>query len=280
MTSPHHPLDEALQLHAASPPGASTGQYQGATHAGYWNMVGPFGGVTAATMLQAIAQHPQRLGDPLSLTVNFAGALVAGPFTVQAQPVRTNRSTQHWTLAILQAGADGVQQVTTSATAVTALRRETWSVGDVPMPQVPAPAGQPAIPSGFGVEWLNRYEIRLITGAIPRTWDGTGEHSLTQLWVRDAPPRALDFCALTALADVFFPRVWLRRARRVPAGTVSITVYFHAGSAQLQQTGTGYLLGQAQGQEFRNGFFDQTAQLWNQAGTMLATSHQIVYYKE
>src|SRR6218665_3096749 len=156
LPTPHPPLDEALPLHAASPPGASAGQYQGATHAGYWNMGGPFGGVTAATMLQAIAQHPQRLGDPLSLTVNFAGALVAGPFTVQAQPVRTNRSTQHWTLAIVQAGADGVQQVTTSATAVTALRRETWSVGDVPMPQVPAPAGQPAIPSGFGVEWLNR----------------------------------------------------------------------------------------------------------------------------
>ena len=39
-------------------------------------------------------------------------------------------------------------------------------------------------------------------------------------------------------------------------------------------------IGQARGQEFRNGFFDQTVQLWNEAGTMLATSHQIVYYKE
>ena len=66
----------------------------------------------------------------------------------------------------------------------------------------------------------------------------------------------------------------------VPAGTVSITVYFHASAEQLAQTGTGYLLGQARGQEFRNGFFDQTVQLWNEAGTMLATSHQIVYYKE
>jgi hypothetical protein len=98
--------------------------------------------------------------------------------------------------------------------------------------------------------------------------------------MRDAPPRPLDFCALAALADVFFPRVWLRRAHRVPAGTVSITVYFHASAAQLQETGMGYLLGQARGQEFRNGFFDQTVQLWNEAGTMLATSHQIVYYKE
>ena len=273
-----HPLDDAVQLTASS--SSAPGQYEGQTHSGYWNMVGPFGGITAATLLQAILQHPDRLGDPLSLTVNYAGALTAGAFTVQATPVRTNRSTQHWTLSILQAGDDGAQVVTTTATAVTAVRRETWSVGDVPMPEVPAPSAQSAITPGFGVEWLNRYEMRPVTGAVPREWDGSGDHSLTQLWMRDAPPRSLDFVALAALADVFFPRVWLRRARHVPAGTVSITVYFHASAAQLQATGTGYLLGQARGQEFRNGFFDQTVQLWNEAGTMLATSHQIVYYKE
>ncbi|TFI47471.1 thioesterase family protein, partial [Diaphorobacter sp. DS2] len=115
---------------------------------------------------------------------------------------------------------------------------------------------------------------------LPEQWDDSGDTSLSQLWMRDAPARALDFCALAALADVFFPRVWLRRARQVPAGTVSITVYFHAGADLLAQTGTGYLLGQARAQEFRNGFFDQTVQLWNEAGAMLATSHQIVYYKE
>jgi len=61
---------------------------------------------------------------------------------------------------------------------------------------------------------------------------------------------------------------------------VSVTTYFHADSRQLAQTGEGYLLGQARAQVFRNGFFDQTAQLWNEAGTLLATSSQIVYYKE
>ena len=39
-------------------------------------------------------------------------------------------------------------------------------------------------------------------------------------------------------------------------------------------------MGQARAQEFRHGFFDHSAQLWNEAGTLLATSHQIVYYKE
>ena len=275
MTSNPHPLDEALRLSSTTP-----GQYEGHTHPGYWNMVGPFGGVTAATLLQAILLHPDRLGDPLSLTVNYAGALAEGAFTVQAVPVRTNRSTQHWTLSILQPDAEGAPVVTTTATAVTAVRRETWSVGDTPMPPVPGPLEQPAIAPGFGSEWLGRYEMRPVTGSVPSAWDGSGDHSLTQLWMRDAPPRPLDFCALAALADLFFPRIWLRRARRVPAGTVSLTVYFHASQAQLQATGAGYLLGQARGQEFRNGFFDQAVQLWNEAGTMLATSHQIVYYKE
>lgn len=88
-------------------------------------MVGPFGGITAAVLLQAVMQHPERLGDPLSLTVNYAGAIGEGEFTVQAVPVRTNRSTQHWTLSVLQPGADGEPVVTTTATVVTAVRRET-----------------------------------------------------------------------------------------------------------------------------------------------------------
>ena len=89
-----HPLDKALALESVTP-----GQYRGHTSPGYWNMVGPYGGATAATALRAVLLHPQLLGEPLSLTVNFAAALTAGPFTVQAEPVRTNRSTQHWNIA-------------------------------------------------------------------------------------------------------------------------------------------------------------------------------------
>ena len=59
-----------------------------------------------------------------------------------------------------------------------------------------------------------------------------------------------------------------------------MTTYFHASQAQMAEAGTGYLLGQAQAQAFRHGFFDQTAQLWSEAGMLLATSTQLVYYKE
>ena len=275
MTTTPHSFDQALVLESTAP-----GLLRGHTSPAYWNMVGPFGGITAATALRAILLHPDRLGDPLSLTVNYAGALSTGPFTVQATPVRTNRSTQHWTVSIVQTDAQGEQVVTTTATAVTAVRRETWSLADVAMPTVPGPEGLDAYPPAPGIEWFGRYDLRPVTGALPRQWNGQGDSSLSQVWMRDNPARPLDFCALAALADVFFPRVWLRRAVHVPAGTVSITVYFHASAAQLEATGTGHVLGQARAQEFRNGFFDQTVQLWSESGTMLATSHQIVYYKE
>ena len=271
-----HPLDEALALTPDAP-----GRHTGQTTQAYWNMVGPYGGITAATLLAAVLRHPDVLGEPVALTVNFAAAVTEGPFTVEAQPVRTNRSTQHWTVSVLQSPqGGGTPQVTTTATVLMAERRETWSAADTPMPQVPPPTECEPAPPIFPVQWLRRYEMRPVRGMLPREWDGSERDSLTQLWMRDAPARSLDFPALAALADVFFPRVWRRRALRVPAGTVSMTVYFHAGSDMLARTGSGYLLGQARAQEFRNGFFDQAAQLWNEAGELLATTHQIVYYKE
>lgn len=268
-------FDQAIALDATAP-----GTYTGRTHPAYANMVGPFGGATAATVLNAVLQHPALLGEPVALTVNFAAALADGPFTVTARPVRTNRSTQHWVMEITQPDAHGAEACVLTATAVTAARRETWGTDDARVPEVPTPeaVGPPNMTAM--VAWVHRYDIRIAEGIVPAAWDGGGDASRTTLWVREEPARPLDFASLTAIADVFFPRVWLRRATRVPAGTVSMTVYFHAGSAQLADTGTGWLLGQAQAQAFRSGFFDQTAQVWSQAGALLATTHQVVYYKE
>ena len=277
MTTPvlPHPLDDALQLQTTAP-----GCYTGRTTAAYWNMVGPYGGITAATLLQAVLQHPDLLGEPITLTVNYAGAVTEGPFTLQALPVRATRSTQHWWITLSQTDRQGVVQVSTTGTAITALRRSTWSASEMPMPAVPAPQDCAPEQTRFPVQWVRSYQMRPITGALPSEWDGRSQDSLSQLWIRDAPERRLDFVALAALSDAFYPRIWLRRALQVPAGTVSMTVYFHAGRELLHASGSGYLLAQARGQEFRNGFFDQSAQLWNQDGQMLATTQQIVYYKE
>ncbi|MES2635373.1 MAG: thioesterase family protein [Pseudomonadota bacterium] len=266
-----HTLDAAIAL---SPTGEHTSL--GRTSPAYANMIGPFGGITAAQALNAVLQHPQLLGEPIALTVNFAAALADGEFEVTARPARTNRSTQHWIIEMRQG-----EGTVLTATAVTAVRRETWSPPDLPMPEV-ASAQDVPFPKGSGrVEWIKRYEMRFMEGGAPSNWDGSDlGHSRTRVWMRDNPPRALDFASLTSISDVFFPRIWLRRSRLVPIGTVSMTVYFHASAAELAAIGTGYLLGQAEAQGFHNGYLDQKAQLWSEAGKLVATAHQIMYYKE
>ena len=251
------------------------GAWQGRTSPAYANMIGPYGGITAAQCLQSVLCQPDRLGDPIAFTVNFAAAIAEGEFLLRPRAVRTNRSTQHWAVEMVQG-----DHVVATATAVTAIRRETWSGHEARMPQVTRPQDTPRA-QRRAMEWLNRYEMRFLEGAIPQAWDGEArEDSLTRLWARDDPPRPLDFASLTALADVFFPRVWLRRATPTPIGTVSMTVYYHADAALLAATGPGHLLVQAQGQGFGAGYFDHGGQLWNEGGALLATTHQVVYYKE
>jgi len=266
-----HAFDTAIAL---APQGDDL--WQGHTSPAYANMIGPYGGITAAQALHAVMQHPQRVGEPVAMTVNYAAALTDGPFFVHARAARTNRSTQHWMVEIRQS-----DQVMVTATVFTAVRRETWSANETPRPEVPRPADVAQAQGRARVEWIQRYELRFIEGEIPALWEGSDHgHSRTRLWVRDQPPRPLDFPSLAGMADIFFPRIWRRRATFVPIGTVTMTVYFHADAATLAATGTQYLLAQAQGQAFHKGYFDHSGQLWNEAGQMLATTHQVVYFKE
>ena len=275
-----HPFDQAVQLQAM--PGGEPGCWQGSTSAEYWNMVGPFGGTTAAVALQAVLRHPDLLGEPVALTVNYAAPMNKGNFSVTATPARTSRSTQHWTFALSQIdNKTGKSAVVITGTAMTAVKRDTWEASDMPMPKVLSPNSLNRAHLPIPMPWLLCYDMRFTAGAIPQNWDAShADSSLSQLWIRDEPPRPLDFASLAAMSDMFYPRIWLRRATPVPAGTVSMTIYFHASQSQLTECGDGYLLGQAQAQGYRHGFFDQSGHLWSAGGLLLATTHQLVYYKE
>lgn len=266
-----HPLDQAILL---TPVDQDT--QAGATSPDYANMVGPFGGVTGATLLNAALVHPQRQGEPIALTVNFAGPIAEGPFEVNARAIRTNRSTQHWSMELTQ--ADGVAA---TATAVFAQRRETWSATEAVPPAGIVPAAVLERAAGFGrPSWTQRYDMRFIEGDLPTQFDEKEQpHSKSVVWVRDEPPRPLDFASLAALCDSFFPRIFIKRRSLTPIGTVSMTTYFHADEALLRQQGERHLLGVAKPLSFRHGYYDQTGEIWSEDGQLLASTHQVVYFR-
>ena len=267
-----HPFDIATHLDTSP-----DGSFSGRTSPAYANMVGPFGGATAACLLQAPLQHAARLGEPIALTVNFAAALADGDFTIDARPLRTNRSTQHWAMELRQGDA-----IVASATAVFAVRRPTWSATDAVRPEPPTTADSIARTPPIGrLAWTQRYDMRFARGGLPAALD---EHeqvdAVSHVWVRDEPPRPLDFASLAALCDSFFPRVFLRRHKVVPIGTVTLTTYFHADADTLRAQGERHVLGHVRALNYRNGYFDQSAEVWSDGSQFLASSHQLVYFRE
>ncbi|BES70123.1 hypothetical protein RE428_11410 [Marinobacter nanhaiticus D15-8W] len=125
-----HPFDRNTSLEPLE-----NARFRGDFPHAYANMVGPYGGITAALLLKAVLTHPERQGEPVAMTVNFAAPMAETEFEIVPKVSRTNRSTQHWTLELVQDGA-----IVATATVFLAIRGDSWSGADVTMPQVPQPS--------------------------------------------------------------------------------------------------------------------------------------------
>lgn len=251
------------------------GLYSGETDPTYWNLIGPFGGWIAATLLLAVLDDPRRHGEPISFSANFAGAIEAGPFSIRTQNARHNRSTDFWRVELIQRQS-GQEVHCADASIVLALRRATESFVDIVAPDVAAPEClEPVRAGAVGPPFLERYDLRFANG---NPFAGP-EMERTLAWVRDKAPRTLDFPALTALCDTGFPPIFTRLRKRVPVSTVTLNAFFHATSSELAEIGNDFLLSDGRMRIAHNGFFDSATSMWSRSGRLLATTEQMVYYK-
>jgi len=244
----------------------------------YWTFIGPFGGISAATALRAVLEHPQREGDPLALTVNFCAPIAAGEFTVRLRRTRANRSSQHWSVEFTQ--GESAEAVLT-ATVVTAARRDSFSHQRGGAPEMPAWESLAAEPTRAPLSWVAQYEFRFVEGLLELsdTPPEPPRSPRSLLWLRDAVPRPLDFLSLTAMSDAFFGRLFQVIGRVPPFGTVSMTTYFHASADELRAHGTAPLAAVADARVFHRSFCDQTAELFGRGGQLLATAVQVAYFR-
>jgi len=267
-----HPFDTACALERAG-----DGRFSGNAPEAYWNMAGPFGGTTAAVLLRAaLFEQPDGV-EPVALTVNYCAALARGAFTIDARATRSGKSVRHVDVQMQQD-----RGIVATASVVLALRRDTWSHQVATMPEVPSPDAVAPMPTDGRLPWLQRYEFRFVRGAWqPQAQTYATLHSAhSTLWVADRPPRALDYLSLAALCDVFFVRAFHVRGTLVPAGTVTMTVHFHASAAELAAQGPLPVLGTVDAHTFTRNFGDQIAQIWSSRGRLLATTTQMTWFKE
>ncbi|MEO0399142.1 MAG: thioesterase family protein [Pseudomonadota bacterium] len=210
-----HALDIAT---AIRPLGA--GRWSGETSPDYLNIVGPFGGVIAATLLRAVLEDGAAHGDPASMTVNFCAAIKTGSFEIATKCVRTGKHTQHWMLELNQE-----DETRATATVLMGVRRETFAYDVVKMPEAPAYESVEPLTNAAFTPWVQCYEFRFFDGEMtlaPAPLDPP-RSPRTRMWVKDAPDRLLDYLGLAALSDSFFFRLLHARGALIPNGTVSLT---------------------------------------------------------
>ena len=267
-----HPFDRATRVTAGD------SQWRGHPSDDSGPFIGPLGGITAATMLRAIVEHPQRDGDVLSLTVNYCAPIAAGPFDLDVRLIKANRSTQHWSVELTQQAGE----TAAFATAVFAVRRPSWSHRPVPAPDATPFAETRRYPkSGFKMSWVRQYDFRFVEGPLLLDVAAPGELSspFSKVWVGDTTPRRLDALSLTSMSDAFFGRLFHVRHQLTPFGTVSLTTYFHVDAEDLIAEDASQVLAVVDASVFHKSYCDQTAALWSPGGKLLATSQQIAYFK-
>jgi len=269
-----HPLDKATAL--AGAPGDPV--RRGRTSDAYWTFIGPFGGTSAATALRAVLEHPERSGDPLAVTVNFCAPIERGEFAVHVHRARANRSSQHWQVEFRQGESS---EAVLTASIVTAIRRESWQKQPARPPALPPFEQAVPFDNQRSLSWVAQYGFRFAEGApsFSETMPETPQSARSVLWLQDHEPRDLDFTSLLAMSDAFFGRIFQVIGRIPPFGTVSMTTYFHAAADELAAHGSAPLAAVADARVFHRSFCDQSAELYGQAGQLLATSVQIAYFR-
>ena len=155
MHDARHPFDVATDLERLD-----DATWLARTSEPYWNMIGPFGGLIAALMFKSAYAHPDREGEPVALTVNFCAAVARGEMRISARPARTNRSTQHWTMEMLQNG-----ECVATATAMFGKRPDTFAHRPANPPAAQSFESLARMPAP-GPGWIERYDLRFADGSL------------------------------------------------------------------------------------------------------------------
>lgn len=90
-------------------------------------------------------------------------------------------------------------------------------------------------------------------------------------WLGLLEERPLDALAVAICADAWFPAPWPVLTELAPAPTIELTIHFRAPLPLPDSL----LLGRFRSGLVRDGFFDESGELWAPDGTLVAQSRQL-----
>ncbi len=236
-----------------------SGRWRGTVGSG-WN-VGevPNGGYLMALMVTAVAElarHPH----PLTATAHYlARAESDREFELTGHVLKSGRTLSSVEASLHQGGSARIRLLATFGDLA---RTEGPTVVTGRPPPLPLPADC-ASPADKPMEIMHRFDYRLP----PSSGRPTGQAEIAG-WIRLADGRPADLASLAVFADAFPPAVFnLDHFGWVP--TIEFTVHFRAEPVP------GWLRARMVTRYLINGYLEEDAELWDEAGNLVALSRQL-----
>jgi acyl-CoA thioesterase len=244
--------------------------FEGKLDKSWWVVRGPHGGYLGSILLRALTEaleEPER--HVRSLTVHFLAAPDDGPFRIETTIERAGRSITFMSARMSQ--GDRCVAVALAAFSVA------WSgpeFNDAEMPDVTGPedafrfpVDQPDFPP-----FLRNFDMRWAVGDVPFT--GADRAELGG-WMRLAEPRIADAILMTTYADAWPPVVFPRLTEPVVCPTVDLTIHFRSALPVAGNHPEDFYLGVFGSRLGRDGFFEETGEIWSPDGELLVQSRQL-----
>lgn len=244
------------------------GRYTATIDRGWWIERGPNGGYLAAIVLRAALAEAGADGRrPRSMTLHYLRPPQEGACEVEVVVERAGRGLSTVTARLLQGGRDCVLAIVALG-----LDRPGPELHHHPAPEVAPPdevrpreaegAGGPDIP------FRHRYELRPALGSRPFE---RGPAAVSGGWIRPTDDEPVDEVLLAAITDAWPPAVFSTLELPVGVPTVELTVHFR--NAPSHQPG--WCLVRFQTLEAAEGYLEESGEVWDEHGTLLAESRQL-----
>ncbi len=239
------------------------------------NPSGPlWGGYPIGLCLNVITAEPEARGEPLSITLTYVTGLREGEIEIRTRRLRQGGSVGAWDVDLRNAGTEeiGVHAIVTLAT-----RPNTPAFLFAKMPNAPAPETLPIPVSPGGNRHFGAQAFERRTAEVFPIQQAASSYSTA--WVR---PRLGPWnkAMLGMLTDNSPPRAFYALGRSVMTTTLSLTVYLHATAREVADAGDDYLLVEYEGRVGGGGASDERSTYWRRDGKLLATSEQLVWYRQ
>ena len=239
----------------------------------WWVVNGPNGGIIAALLIRA-AQH--YLGGDRCVrtaTTHFLAAPKEGPVHLEVSVEREGRIASFATVRMTQDN----QHIATALIAAAEMEIVSHEWEQRNLPTLPAIDETWMMESNsHDVPLRSRWEQRWGLGVpgVPETSTVPGGYEAGG-WVRLSEPEPYDEAVLAAMADCWVPAVMVHSDVAVHTPTLELTVQFRTDPRNIDLRGDDYCAAIFRQLSGREGFIDETGEIWSPDGHLLVLSRQI-----